>query len=231
MLMNKDLILALNDAKRKECYVALPEEFICKLIFSSVSFDDSNIKEEDVIKVFKGEFTGVSSDKVQKIINQKSALEKVISMVNNNEPMNENALKDLHQLLCEGTNIIGGLYRNVNISVKGSNHTPCSHEKVYDRMDKYFRFIEDGAKGDLFEYISYIHLQLLKVHPFLDCNGRLSRLVLNYELLNNGYAPVLFLNETRDEYFKTVEAFKVEKEITPFIDFLMKEELKSLNIL
>jgi Fic family protein len=229
--MNNDLILALKEAKQKDSYVALPDDFLCKLIFSSISFDDSNLKESDVEKVLKGEFTGVSADKVLKIINQKNALNKVLSMVENKEPLNENALKDIHQILCEGTNVIGGLYRNVNISVKGSNHTPCSHEKVYDRMDKYFRFIEDGAKGDLFEYISYIHLQLLKIHPFLDCNGRLSRLVLNYELLSNGYAPVLFLQDVRSDYFKTVEAFKVEKEIVPFVDFLMKEELKSLNIL
>lgn len=229
--MNNDLILALKEAKQKDSYVALPDDFLCKLIFSSISFDDSNLKESDVEKVLKGEFTGVSADKVLKIINQKNALNKVLSMVENKEPLNENALKDIHQILCEGTNVIGGLYRNVNISVKGSNHTPCSHEKVYDRMDKYFRFIEDGAKGDLFEYISYIHLQLLKIHPFLDCNGRLSRLVLNYELLSNGYAPVLFLQDVRSDYFKTVETFKVEKEIVPFVDFLMKEELKSLNIL
>lgn len=229
--MNNDLILALKEAKQKDSYVALPDDFFCKLIFSSISFDDSNLKESDVEKVLKGEFTDVSADKVLKIINQKNALNKVLSMVENKEPLNENALKDIHQILCEGTNVIGGLYRNVNISVKGSNHTPCSHEKVYDRMDKYFHFIEDGAKGDLFEYISYIHLQLLKIHPFLDCNGRLSRLVLNYELLSNGYAPVLFLQDVRSDYFKTVETFKVEKEIVPFVDFLMKEELKSLNIL
>ena len=229
--MSEELILSLNNAKQRDNYFALPDDFICKLIFSSLSFDDSTLKEEDVKTVLSGAFTGVGAEKVHKIINQKNALNKVIKMAVDNEPMTENALKDIHQILCEGTNIVGGLYRNVNISVKGSNHTPCSHEKVYDRMDKYFKFIEDGPKGDLLEYISYIHLQLLKIHPFLDCNGRLSRLVLTYELLKHGYAPLLLSPETKTDYFKAVETFKVDKEILPFIKFLVEEELKSLNIL
>mgnify|MGYP003327441894 CR=1 FL=1 len=185
--MSEQLILALNEAKQQENYFALPEEFISKLIFSSISFDDPSFKEEDVTKVLKSQFTGVSAEKVQKITNQKNALYKVIDMAKNNIEMTENNLKDIHQILCDGTNIVGGLYRNVNISVKGSNHTPCSHEKVYDRMDKYFAFLADEPKGNLMEYIAYAHVQLAKIHPFLDCNGRLARLVLNYELIKHGF--------------------------------------------
>jgi len=229
--MSDKLILALNEAKHQENYFALPEEFIQKLIFSSISFDDPDLKEEEVSKVLKGAFTGVSADKVAKIINQKNALDKIIEMAKNNEEMSENNLKEIHSILCNGTNVVGGLYRNVNISVKGSNHTPCSHEKVYDRMEKYFNFIYDGVKGSQLEYIAFIHLQLLKVHPFLDCNGRLARLVLNYELLKAGFAPITYSFDSRDKYFDAIEAFKVEKEILPFLEYLSEEELKSLNIL
>lgn len=227
--MREEQIKALQAAKQKDNYFALSEENITNLIYCSLSFDNPSLKEDDVRKVLKGQFVGVSADKVQNITNQKNALNKIISMAQNNEEMTENKLKDLHQILCEGTAIVGGLYRNVNISVKGSNHTPCSHEKVYDRMDKYFRFIEDGPRGDKLEYIAYIHVQLLKVHPFLDCNGRLARLVLNYELLKEGYAPIAIRKESREEYFNAIETFKVDKEINPIIDYLVKEELESLK--
>ena len=139
--MREEQIKALQAAKQKDNYFALSEENITNLIYCSLSFDNPSLKEDDVRKVLKGQFVGVSADKVQNITNQKNALNKIVNMAQNNEEMTENKLKDL-QILCEGTAIVGGLYRNVNISVKGSNHTPCSHEKVYDRMDKYFRFMK-----------------------------------------------------------------------------------------
>lgn len=231
--MDEKLILALEAAKEKENYFDLPEDFYAELIKSSISFEDETLKLEEVEKVLKGNVVGINSEKVAKITNQKNALNKAIYLAKNNIELDENQLKDLHQLLAEGNNVSGGLYRNVNISVRGSNHTPCSYEKVYDRMDKYFLFISDGIKGNKFEYIAYLHLQLLKIHPFLDCNGRLARLVLNYALLKEGFAPVIYpeKKEEREEYFNAIEAFKVEKEIVPFVNYLLKLELKSLELL
>ena len=96
-------------------------------------------------------------------------------------------------------------------------------------MDKYFTYLKEASKEDILEYISYSHLQLAKIHPFLDCNGRLARLVLNYELLVNGFKPVIITYKERDEYFKVLETFKVEKDIKPFVNFLEELEIQSLN--
>ena len=117
----------------------------------------------------------------------------------------------------------GGLYRNVDISIKGSNHTPPSHIKVYDRMKKYFDTInQDGV--ELYEQIAFSHLQLAKIHPFLDGNGRCARLVLNYNLLKNGLKPIIIEANKKDEYFNYLEEFKVNKDILPFINFLKNNQ-------
>ena len=118
---------------------------------------------------------------------------------------------------------LGGLYRNVDISIKGSNHTPPSYLKVYDRMKKYFDSLLDSTM-DIWEKIAFSHLQLAKIHPFLDGNGRLARLVLNYELLLNGFKPVIIYKDKKNEYFDLLEEFKVNKNINPFIDFLKSQQ-------
>ena len=199
------------------------------MVQSALAFDNPSLKKEDVVKVLNGEVVGVNPDKVRKIINQKNAFLKVLQMAKEKVELDENTLKDLHQILCDGEAEVGGLYRRVNISVKGSNHTPCSYEKVYDRMAKYFVFMQEGPKGDLWEYISYLHLQLAKIHPFLDGNGRLARLVLNYELMKNGFMPVIITSDERDKYFSALESFKVDKDIKPFMDFLEDLEMKSIQ--
>ena len=218
----------MEESRKCNDFTEISFDFLVDLIHSALQFEDPSIKTEDVYKVLKGDYTGVNSEKVIDITNQKNAFNKVVSMVKNKEEMTENALKDLHQILCEGTNIVGGLYRNVNISVKGSNHTPCDYLKVYDRMGKYFDYLAYES-GNEWEFISYSHLQLAKIRPFLDANGRLARLVLNYELMKHNYKPVIITRDEKEEYLKVLETFKVEKEIKPFMDFLEKLELESLE--
>ena len=225
-----ELQAALEQAKAKGSLLEISEEFLLNLVHSALSFDDNSLEKEDVKKVLNGEFIGVNSEKVQRITNQKNAFLRIVTMAKEGIALTEDELKDLHQILMEGFNIPGGLYRNVDISVKGSNHTPPSYIKVYDRMEKYINYIAEGPKEDVFEYIAYCHLQLAKIHPFLDGNGRLARLVLNYELMSNGFAPVIITADERDKYHTALEQFKVEKEIAPFIEYLKELELKSINI-
>lgn len=224
-----ELLDALEQAKAKGSLLEISDEFLLNLVHSALSFDDNDLKIEEVKDVLNGQYIGVNSEKVRRITNQKNAFLRIVTMAKENIKLSEDELKDLHQTLMEGFNIPGGLYRNVDISVKGSNHTPPSYIKVYDRMEKYFNYINEGPKDDVLEYISYCHLQLAKIHPFLDGNGRLARLVLNYELMSNGFAPVIITADERDKYHHALEQFKVEKEINPFKDYLKELELKSIK--
>lgn len=224
-----ELLDALEQAKAKGSLLEISDEFLLNLVHSALSFDDNDLKIEEVKDVLNGQYIGVNSEKVRRITNQKNAFLRIVTMAKENIKLTEDELKDLHQTLMEGFNIPGGLYRNVDISVKGSNHTPPSYIKVYDRMEKYFNYINEGPKDDVLEYISYCHLQLAKIHPFLDGNGRLARLVLNYELMSNGFAPVIITADERDKYHHALEQFKVEKEINPFKDYLKELELKSIK--
>ena len=195
-----------------------------KLIYTSLAFEYPSINANVVEEVLSGSKNEYST----LVVNQSNALEFIISMVTNNEELTENKLKDLHEILMKDILEVSGLYRNVDISIKGSNHTPPSHIKVYDRMGKYFDYLAQ-TQTDLLEYISYSHLQLAKVHPFLDGNGRCARLILNYELMMNGFAPVYILPEERNEYYNTLEEFKVNKDSNPFKQFLLKLEDRTLN--
>jgi len=60
----------------------------------------------------------------------------------------------------------------------------------------------------------------MKIHPFLDGNGRCARIVLNYQLLKNNFDPVILDYNKKDKYFACLEEFKVNKNILPFMDFI-----------
>ena len=60
----------------------------------------------------------------------------------------------------------------------------------------------------------------MKVHPFIDGNGRCARIVLNYQLIKNGFNPVVIRFEDKDKYFDLLEEFKVNKNIEPLIEYI-----------
>jgi Fic family protein len=229
-MIDGELMKMRDMVKEKITPLEFSEEFLIDLVFNTLSFDAFLDDRDEVVKVFKGETEGITPDKVQLINNQKNAFLFILKMVKENIPMDENRLKDLHQIIMAGFSDIGGLYRNVDISVKGSNHTPPSHIKVYDRMKKYFEYtLSEPNENNLFEYIAYCHLQLAKIHPFLDGNGRASRCVLNYQLMRFGFMPVIIKREDFNNYFDCLETFKVNKNIIPFVRFLEDLEKEALT--
>lgn len=207
-------------AMQCEASKKITKDFLVEFIYNSVCFELTSIKKEDVINVMNNECDGISKKKVIIINNNLSGFLFMLNLLENDETFTENKLKDLHEIIMKDLGT-GGLYRNVDISVKGSNHTPPSYLKVYDRMKKYFDTI-NAPTENIYEQIAFSHLQLMKVHPFLDGNGRCARIVLNYELLKNGFDPIVLDYTKKDEYFNCLEDFKVNKNINSFIEFIKK---------
>jgi len=198
------------------------KDFLIDFVQNTLSLEGKPVCKETVNAVFEDLEADVNEKEKKSIINAFNAFSFILNLLENKEELDENKLKDLHEIIMDGFGN-GGLYRNVDISIKGSNHTPPSHIKVYDRMKKYFDTInQDGV--ELYEQIAFSHLQLAKIHPFLDGNGRCARLVLNYNLLKNGLKPIIIEASKKDEYFNYLEEFKVNKDITPFINFLKNNQ-------
>ena len=198
------------------------KDFLIDFVQNTLSLEGKPVCKETVNAVFEDLEADVNEKEKKSIINAFNAFSFILNLLENKEELDENKLKDLHEIIMDGFGN-GGLYRNVDISIKGSNHTPPSHIKVYDRMKKYFDTInQDGV--ELYEQIAFSHLQLAKIHPFLDGNGRCARLVLNYNLLKNSLKPIIIEASKKDEYFNYLEEFKVNKDITPFINFLKNNQ-------
>lgn len=203
-------------------FASISNDFLVDFIFNSISLDTAIVTPEDVEAIIDGNVEGLNPRVVSLVNNYLESFLYAITLASKKEPFNENDLKDLHEKVVNGF-ANGGLYRNVDISIRGSNHTPPSFIKVYDRMKKYFDTINDD-NNDLYYNIAFSHLQLMKIHPFLDGNGRLARIVLNYMLLKNGLKPVIINYSDREKYFDLLEEFKVNKNIDPFITFLKEQQ-------
>ena len=57
------------------------------------------------------------------------------------------------------------------------------------------------------ERIALFHLEFEGIHPFIDGNGRTGRLILNLDLIRNGYPPINVKFTDRKRYYDAFDAF------------------------
>lgn len=208
--------------KQDDKVLEIEKDFLNRYTYDAVSLEGRNkVTYEKVTRIIElNDKTGYSEREIKEVLNHVNAFNHVLKLTNDKDRLNEDDIKDLHQILEEGI-VLGGVYRNVNIQIPGATHQPPSSVKVYDRMKRLFNDLKD-SNLNYFDEGLLIHATLAKIHPFLDANGRASRLVLNFYLIKSGYIPISIKIDKRDEYFKALEEFKVNKDINPLKQFVLK---------
>ncbi len=110
-------------------------------------------------------------------------------------------------------------FRKGPIIIRGSMHVPPASEQLMDCMTALKECI---AKEESFAVKTILgHLFLGYIHPFFDGNGRTARFLMNFLFVVGGYEWVIIKQESRAEYMAALEAASVDKNIKPFVEFIL----------
>jgi Fic family protein len=154
-------------------------------------------------------------------INHAQAVEFIKNIAGADIAIGERTIKDIHALILHGINRKqAGQYRTVPVMIVGSRHTPPQPYLIAPQMESFilqYRKMEtDGAHPVIIA--AYLHDELVKIHPFIDGNGRTSRLLMNLYLLSKGYTITSLKadNEAKQAYYTALEQSHVENNHEPF---------------
>ena len=170
---------------------------------------------------------GKTLREIYEVTNHEKAFQYVKQCIAKDKLLNEKIMKDIHALLMENI-LIGGVYRNVEVRISGAGFRPPAPSEMYQQI-KYF--FADLPYKDLnaIELSAWTHAEFVKMHPFIDGNGRTSRMLMNYQLMINGFLPVSIAKENRLEYFNTLEAYAVHGNLKPFSEMIAELEETQLD--
>lgn len=166
------------------------------------------------------------------VINHKEAILYVEEIVQKQEALSEWQIQSIHHLVLKGINdAYAGVYRKEDVIIAGAKHVPPSHMMLKDEMEYFMRWYrEEGKRINPVERAARVHVDFAKIHPFIDGNGRTARLLLNLELMKEGYPPIIIRNENRVEYYNALDLAHTKGENDKFIMLVVDELNRSIDL-
>lgn len=165
---------------------------------------------------------------IYEVANHAKAFAYVQKCVAEGKPLDENIVKDIHALLMENI-LTGGVYRNVEVRITGAGHKPPAPSEMYRQVKNFFADLPYKTELNAIELAAWTHAEFVRIHPYTDGNGRTSRMIMNYQLLSNGFLPVSIAKENRLEYFEALEAYAVNGDLAPFAEMIAGLEQQRLE--
>ncbi len=164
-------------------------------------------------------------------INHKDAILFMEDLAQKEERLSEYSIKQIHSLILKNIDDENkGKYRTTNVIISGAEHKPPQSFEVQSQMQEFIKkYNENITKLHPIELASFVHIEFVKIHPFIDGNGRTSRLLMNLELIKAGFPPVVIELEDRLEYYKALDIAHTENDYKPFLELMKKVVEKSFE--
>lgn len=209
---------------------SLHEKLVVEWTYNSNAIEGNTLTMSETKVVLEGiTIGGKSMVEHLETINHREAILFVEDLVLGKEPLSEWNIKNIHALILKTIdNKNAGKYRIENVVISGVNHTPPKHYEVNNLMQKLItEYHNDWMNYHPVVRAVLLHGEFVKIHPFIDGNGRTSRLLLNFELMKNGYTPIIIKNENRAEYYDVLDLAHTTMNYEPFIKLVTELVIES----
>ncbi|MDY0207529.1 MAG: Fic family protein [Pseudomonas sp.] len=165
------------------------------------------------------------------VINHREAILMVEDLVSQNEPLSEWQIKALHQLVLKNIDADNaGTYRTINVLISGATHTPPQALQVPQQMQDFINWYQHKAhRLHPIERAARVHGEFVKIHPFVDGNGRTARLLMNLELMKAGFPATLIQVEQRLAYYEALDHAHCTEDYQTFIELLAQSSVQSFK--
>lgn len=162
-------------------------------------------------------------------INHREAILFIEQIISSKGILTEYTIRNIHSLILQGIDKHNaGAYRQENVLISGASHIPPKHYEVATLMEHLIT--EYRTRWESFHPVvraMLLHGEFVKIHPFIDGNGRTARLLLNFELIRWGYPPVIIRKEQRATYYAALDIAHTTMQYGSFLELVATALLES----
>ena len=222
----------------------LPEEALRKIqdaLDIEYTYESNRIEgntltlQETALVVNEGvTISGKSMREHLEAINHTEAISYIKDIAKQDIEISERTIKEIHALILHGIDRENaGRYRTVPVMISGSTHMPPQPYLIEKQMEDFmirFKQMEEEKVHPVL-VAAYLHDELVRIHPFIDGNGRTSRLLMNLYLLRHGYVIITLKgsNDAKVSYYMVLEKSHTEHLPEDFQKLVIEAEIVALQ--
>lgn len=180
----------------------IDEAEVPELVYNSNAIENSTLTLQETERILL-ELAVARNVSVRELFEAKN-LARIMEYVRNKPGIgiNKNTILLLHRMLIGGIDdSIAGRFRGPHEYVRVGLHIAPAPEHVERLLEELLQNYESAHDKYFLERISYFHLEFERIHPFNDGNGRIGRLLINLQLMLNGYPSVIIRNKGKHDYY------------------------------
>lgn len=213
--------------------------------YHSTTIEGYRITREEVRAVLEGvPYEGRTPDEITRLMaleGYSQAFDRTLVMIRESfgrggPQLSEGMIFDLHLALWDPS-IDAGIvsthdmrgWRESPVFIRRSLHVPPGPEKVGRYMAQFIDQTNDFDVGPITRAV-LTHWGFVHIHPFMDGNGRLARLLMNYMLASSGLPWTTIRAEERPTYFSALERAHVEDDLASLAAFLRDDIVRSSQV-
>lgn len=241
-LYQKFVKLGISEAVDYEKY------YLYSLIAHSTAIEGSTLTEVETQLLFDEGVVAGGKPLVYHLMNEdlKNAYEQAREEAKHKVPITSTFLQTLNAALMRTTgsvhNVMGGSfdsskgeYRLCGVTAGIGGRSYMSYQKVPAKVAELCSQLQERINvastiREQYELSFNAHLNLVTIHPWVDGNGRTSRLLMNYIQFLYNLFPSKIFKEDRDEYILVLNRSQEEDSNLPFLAFMVEQLKKSLSL-
>lgn len=213
----------------------LAEEFTVEYTYNSNAIEGNTLTLRETDMVLRG----LTIDKKplkdhMEAVGHKEAFDYVRELVKKAEPISEYLIKQIHYLILADKKDDRGVYRRVPVRIMGACHEPVQPYLIAPQMEQLVQRYT-GSTEHIVTKLARFHIEFEAIHPFIDGNGRTGRLLVNLELMKEGYPPIDIKFTDRLAYYNAFDEYHVNHNLSAmeklFADYINERLDIYLNIL
>src|SRR3989344_1348162 len=208
------------DSLSSDEFAEFEKSLFTELIYNSNAIEGNSLSLEETSLILNENIVpeGKTLREIYEVRNHKTALEFLKDYTGD---FNENLILKLHSIILKDiSKRFAGKYRESSVRIFGSNVKFPDSEKVPQLIrNLIYWYKKNKRKYHPFEIAVLISMKFVTIHPFIDGNGRVSRLLMNFLLTKNNYPKIDVYMTQRNRYLKAVRRANEEdySEIFPFL--------------
>ena len=210
--------------------IQLREYYRIGLTWTSNALEGNTLNETETKIILEDGITigGKPLKDIYEAVGHSAAYDYIFSLINK-KAFKLNDIKEIHRLFYKHIEESeAGKWRNNNIIVTGTDYIFPKPDEIENKMLACTDWANSSRnKLHPIDFAAILHLKFVTIHPFVDGNGRVGRLLMNLALIQDGYMLALIPPLLRYEYLSSIKKYQQSKLTKDFCTLIAERVYES----